>query len=217
MSAIFFFVRPLAFLLIAIGLSLAVASDLRAQNFFSTQQGQNWISSRRTLQTSREKETKGRAALLRELETAARTHGDSLATNHCSTKTIDEWWTVVSQVNDLNRQSLEVHLAIAEANRKTAQSFRYDDYSHRLVSAVNDDLSYVNDYTRFVEQYIESQIAARLTIADAALRAGCIDLADAEYRKVVQNGRAKFSNRAMVGIQDVRDARARSTNRPTTR
>ena len=208
-----------AVVLLVFFLQVASGHHSHAQSYYlDTKEGkQRWLDARKTIQTEREKEIGSRDNKLRSLETDARAHADELSVIGCTTASIDKWWATLSEINNLMAKIAKVHVEIAEDDRNKARTFPYP-YNETFSSAAIEDLEYVNGYARFVAEYMDSQVAARLTFVDTALRRGCVDLADAEYRKVLQlqHRGAKFSSRAMVGIQDVRDARARLATSPTT-
>jgi hypothetical protein len=55
----------------------------------------------------------------------------------------------------------------------------------------------------------------RLVIADKALKSGCLDTADAQYRNVLQRNLTSdlsgYARRAQVGVDDIRDIRSRKS------
>lgn len=207
------FFHSFAVALFVICSALVGACDLQAQNYLTPQEKEDWIKRRSLIRASRKDEIGTRSENLRHLESAARVFADQLSTIDCSTKEIDKWWDKLSRLNGLMAKTVEQNIANVETIRRVAQAFPYNE---TFTSALNDDVSYASDYNRYLAQYMQGQVAARLTFADGALQAGCIDLADAEYRKVLKLGDAKFTSRAMVGIQDVREARARLIGAGTT-
>lgn len=179
--------------------------------YIDTKEGnQRLLDARRTIQTEREKEVGRRNKMFRDLDVEARAHVDELSVIGCSTAGVDKWSAQISKLNEALAKLFEAHTGLAQINLNKARTFP-SPYKETYYAAANEDATYAKDFSNFMENYMESQVAARLTFADGALRRGCIDLADAEYRKTLQLQHigAKFSNRAMVGIQDVRDARAR--------
>ncbi|UPK40857.1 hypothetical protein IVB18_50505 (plasmid) [Bradyrhizobium sp. 186] len=201
-----FFHHSSILVLLAIGSAFADTRNLQAQNYFTPQEKQNWIKLRGPAQISREKEINSRTEALRKLTSDASLFAGHLSATGCSTKDINQWSAQLVQLNGLMTKLASANIEAADSTRRLADNFPYNEV---IISSLNDDVRYANDYNRFFAQFMEGQVAARLTFADGALRAGCIVLADAEYRKVLEHGGAKFASRAMVGIQDVREARAR--------
>jgi hypothetical protein len=157
------------------------------------------------LQKIRDQEVARRLELIRVLDVGLRSVAEHLTVS-CSTNHLDQWLSQLSEQNGIHNKLAEQNIHLAQITQGQSQAFPYNE---ALASALNEDVRYANDYNQFLAKYMEGQVAALLTFADGALRAGCIDLADAEYRKVLEHGGAKFTNRAMVGIQDIREARAR--------
>lgn len=205
-------VHSAAVALLAFASQFAGGHYAHAQPYYiDTQEGnQRLLDARRTIQTEREEEIGRRNKMLRDLEVEAQAHVDELSVIGCSTAGVDKWWAQKSKLNGALAKLFEAHTGLAQINLNKARSFP-SPYKEAYYAAANEDATYAKNFSNFIEDYNENQVAARLTFADGALRRGCIDLADAEYRKVLQLQHlgAKFSNRAMVGIQDVRDARAR--------
>lgn len=88
------------------------------------------------------------------------------------------------------------------ANAKLA-SDKWESYSIQYFNYVHGDRSAVEE--------VSKSLSGRLTLADAALKANCLDMADEIYREVISTYTgsrfAAFRERAKLGVDDVRAKR----------
>ena len=99
---------------------------------------------------------------------------------------------------------VEKRNAYTESSQRNVQLNPHDE---EFRAALNDEVQYNSGSIDYLTAIYRTLFEARLIFADAALSAGCVDLADKEYRTVLNHGNKDLSSRAMVGIQDVRDLR----------